>query len=217
MVVMNLITNASDALGGQPGAIVVRTGMRFMTESALRSPFSPDVLPSGSYSFVEVKDSGCGMSEETLLKIFDPFFTTKFTGRGLGLAAVLGIVRGHRGTILVDSVPGGGTTFHIYFPSFGGRANDLAEVRTTPKRVKATGTVLVVEDEDSIRKLVRAILKGEGYSVLCAADGREGMQLFGEHHREIVLILLDMSMPQMGGIEVLTQLCLLYTSDAADE
>jgi len=205
-VVMNLITNASDALGGQPGEIVMRTGVRSMNEADLRSPFSPDLLPAGTYSFVEIKDSGCGMSEETLSKIFDPFFTTKFTGRGLGLAAVLGIVRGHKGTILVESTLGGGTTFQIYFPSFVGKTIELADNRPSARRAKACGTILVVEDEDSIRHFVSTVLKGDGYTVLPAADGKEGMQVYQEHHREISLILLDLTMPQMGGIEVLKQL-----------
>ena len=116
-VVMNLITNASDSLGDGAGIIRIATGVRDADSAYLQSRYTPESLPAGSYAFVQIADTGCGMSEETLSRIFDPFFTTKFTGRGLGLAGVLGIVRSHRGTIKVESSPGAGRSSRCCCPA----------------------------------------------------------------------------------------------------
>ena len=155
-VVMNLITNASDALEGQVGAIGVRTGTLQADSAYLRSSFFPDELATGTYAYVEVEDSGCGMNEETLARIFDPFFTTKFTGRGLGLAAVLGIVRGHRGTIKVDSTPGQGTRFQVLFPCCTGTSDQGAAPGSEGLPPRGQGLVLIVEDEPSLLTFTRA-------------------------------------------------------------
>jgi signal transduction histidine kinase len=115
-VVMNLVSNASDALGDQDGAVVVRTRMVHADADVFRANYWHDELPEGDYVCLEVADNGCGMTEEILARIFEPFFSTKFTGRGLGLAATLGIVRSHRGTIQVASTPGQGSMFRVLFP-----------------------------------------------------------------------------------------------------
>jgi PAS domain S-box-containing protein len=205
-VVMNLITNASDALEGQCGVIGIRTGVREADAAFLRSPYLPEELPPGAYACVEVTDTGCGMSPETLARIFDPFFTTKFTGRGLGLAAVLGIVKGHRGTIKVDSTPGRGTVFQVLFPRYTGPSGDglVAGSEESPRR--GQGIVLVVDDEASLRTFARDVLECTGFEVREAADGREGLDLFSQHHEEIVGVLLDLTMPRMDGVEVLREL-----------
>jgi CheY-like chemotaxis protein len=205
-VIMNLITNASDALNGQAGEIHLRSGVRNATAADLRSPYFPGDLPDGSYAFVEVEDSGAGMNDETLSKIFDPFFTTKFTGRGLGLAAVLGIVRGHRGTIKVSSTPGRGTLFQVFFPSavaVTARGIEPAYEAVLPH---GQGTVLVVEDEPSLRSFAQMVLESTGFQVRTAADGQQGLEAFVEHRQEIVAVLLDLTMPRMDGLEVLRQL-----------
>lgn len=207
-VVMNLITNASEALGDQVGTIRVSTGIREMDEAGLRSPFLPDPLPAGAYAFVEVEDSGSGMDEDTLQRIFDPFFTTKFTGRGLGLAAVLGIVRGHRGTIKVTSNVGGadsGSVFTVLLPV--APETPPLKVEAPPKSLSlGQGTILVVEDEDVVRDYARAVLERAGYRVLTASDGGEGLAIFAEHRAEIDAVLLDLTMPRLDGPQVLREL-----------
>jgi PAS domain S-box-containing protein len=206
-VVMNLITNASEALGEQVGTIRLSTGVREMDEAGLRSPFLPDPLPAGTYAFVEVEDSGCGMNDETLERIFDPFFTTKFTGRGLGLAAVLGIVRGHRGTIKVTSKvgDGAGSVFTVLLPV--ARETPPLKVEPAPRSLSlGQGTILVVEDEDVVRDYAKAALERAGYRVLTASDGGEGLAIFAEHRPEIDAVLLDLTMPRLDGPEVLREL-----------
>jgi CheY-like chemotaxis protein len=149
--------------------------------------------------WIEVRDSGSGMTEATQARIFDPFFTTKFTGRGLGLAAVSGIVRGHEGRMKVVSALGQGSTFRIAFPAVErlGQTKEPAVV----KDGRGSGTVLVVDDEPALRKIARAILENSGYRVLVAEDGREAVELFRQHADTITVILLDMNMPVMGGEE----------------
>ena len=185
-IVMNLIINGAEAIGSKGGFVRVSTG----------------VLDDEADVFMEVKDSGSGMSETTKAKMFDPFFTTKFTGRGLGLAAVSGIVRGHKGKMRVDSIPGEGTTFMVSFPAVPAEVPKLVNplVLTIPV---GTGTILVIEDEACLRELSKAILKRSGYSVLLAKDGREGVEVFRQNAPGIAAVLLDMTMPVMGGHEAL--------------
>jgi signal transduction histidine kinase len=169
-VVMNLITNASDALESNVGRIRVRTGVQETAAADLRSPFLPDELSPGSYAFVEIEDTGCGMSEETMRKIFDPFFSTKFTGRGLGLAAVLGIVRGHRGTIKVESTPGQGTRFQVLLPS-AVLTTERVDLDPEVQLPRGHGTILVVDDEPSVRECAQRVLESGGFTVHAAEDG----------------------------------------------
>ncbi|MCI0682040.1 MAG: PAS domain S-box protein [Gemmataceae bacterium] len=205
-IVMNLITNASEALEGNVGAIRIATGVRQADTAYLRSPFCPDELPAGPYAYVEVEDNGCGMSDATLPRIFDPFFTTKFTGRGLGLAAVLGIVRGHRGVIKVNSTPGRGTLFEVLLPCAAAPAPGSAASAREALLPRGQGTVLVVEDEPSVRDLARRVLESGGFQVRVADDGRHGLEMFERHRAEIEAVLLDLTMPHMDGLEVLRQL-----------
>jgi PAS domain S-box-containing protein len=205
-IVMNLITNASEALEGNVGAIRIATGVRQADAAYLRSPFCPGELPAGSYAFVEVEDNGCGMSEATFPRIFDPFFTTKFTGRGLGLAAVLGIVRGHRGSIKATSTAGRGTLFEVLLPGAAAMAPSGAEAVSEASLPRGQGTILVIEDEPSVRDFARRVLEGGGFQVHAAGDGRQGLELFAKHRPEIAAVLLDMTMPRMDGLEVLRQL-----------
>ena len=201
-VVMNLITNASDALGDDRGAIVLRTGVIHADRAYLTSPHLHDELPEGDYVFLEVRDDGCGMDSATLTRIFDPFFTTKFTGRGLGLAAVLGIVRGHRGTIKVASTPESGTTFQVLLPCAGPPLTP-PPAPVAEARWRGRGTVLLVDDEEAVRLLARLALESAGFEVLAAADGRAALDLFAECGPHLAAVLLDLTMPQLGGGEVL--------------
>ena len=205
-VIMNLITNASEALGDRSGVISISTGAMECDRAYLSGTYLDEELPDGVYVYLEVTDTGCGMDEETCRKIFDPFYTTKFTGRGLGLAAVLGIMRGHKGALKVQSEPGRGTTFKILLPAVGEPA---AAVREAPPRARGwhgTGTVLLVDDEETVRTVGRQFLERAGFSVLTAADGPEALELFREHADDIVCVVLDLTMPHMGGEEAFRKL-----------
>ena len=205
-VVMNLITNASDALNGQPGVIQVRTGVRRAEGASLRSRFVPDELPAGNYAYVEVEDDGCGMDEDTLARIFDPFFTTKFTGRGLGLAAALGIVRGHRGVIHVHSRSQAGTCFQVLLPCSDQTARPAAANEPAPHAMKGHGLVLIVEDEPSLRTFTRRVLERSGFQTMDASNGKEGLERFRKCQGQIAAVLLDVTMPHMDGLEMLREL-----------
>ncbi len=198
-VVMNLVTNASEAIGERAGTVILRTRAVTYTKADLVAAFPGQLLDPGRYVRLEVQDNGCGMDVETIGRIFDPFFTTKFTGRGLGLSAMLGIVRGHRAGLRVESATDKGTTFILLFPA---SETALEVVPSAPTSAPtATGTVLVVDDEGIIRELARGALQGAGFQVLEARDGLEGVQLFEKEKDNIHLVLLDMTMPRMGGAE----------------
>ena len=204
-VVMNLITNASEAIGDAPGDVRLQTGSMYVGREKLVQSYTHDDLPPGEYVFVEVADTGCGMSEETLQNIFDPFFTTKFTGRGLGLAALLGIVRRHRGTIFVSSQLGAGTTFRVLLPASDAERTAERGRNDEADSWRASGRVLVIDDEPGIRRVARLLLEEAGFEVELAADGDEGVEMIQGEAGLPDLILLDLTMPRKGGIEVLTE------------
>lgn len=185
-IVMNLITNASDAIGDRPGTITLRT---------LAST-------SGSNEVIlEVSDSGMGMDTDTLQRIFDPFFTTKFSGRGLGLAAVMGIVKGHHGQIRIRTSPGDGTTFKIFFPAAAPTADPVGPAVDDISDWRGHGTVLVAEDEEGVREIARRMLADLGFRTLVATDGREAVGIMAREGKDVAAVLLDLSMPRMGGRE----------------
>jgi PAS domain S-box-containing protein len=204
-IVMNLVINASEAIGDNEGVIGITTGAMDCTADDLRSDQLVEPVPPGRYVFLEVTDTGCGMAEETRTRIFDPFFTTKFTGRGLGLAAVLGIVRTHQGTLKVTSERGRGTTFRVLFPATARTATPEAAGATAPLR-QGAGTVLLVDDEEPVRGVVSQMLERCGFRPLVACDGREAVELFRRHGAEIVCVLLDLAMPRMDGAETFREL-----------
>ncbi len=191
-IVMNLVINGGEAIGTEAGTLRVSTGVTDLEGGTDGKP--------GRYVYMEVKDSGIGMSAATQANMFDPFFTTKFTGRGLGLAAVSGILRGHKGKMELDSALGKGTTFRVLFP-----AVEVPTLRVEkappPPAFRGTGTILVVDDEPAVRRLAQMILEQRGYSVLVAGDGREAVNLFRDNAPKIVAVLLDMTMPVMSGKE----------------
>ena len=198
-VIMNLITNANEANGDESGRIIVRSGVTQVDTEYLESCVEDSADQPGQYVFVEVSDSGCGMDEVTQRRIFEPFFTTKFTGRGLGMSAMQGIIRGHRGAIHIDSKRGEGTTFKVLLPV----SEEGMLITKTTKDVLAlphiAGTVLVVDDEEDVRELAVSLLEEMGCSVFEAADGEQGLKLFQLHQDEINLVILDLTMPKMGG------------------
>jgi PAS domain S-box-containing protein len=207
-VVMNLIINASDAIGERSGVITVAAGATHCDEDYLRKTHLHNDLTPGLYVHLEVSDTGCGMSPETLSRIFEPFFTTKFTGRGLGLAAVIGIVRSHHGALKVYSELGKGTTFKILLPVMGTSAGPALDpaAGATVDNWRGSGTVLLVDDEESLRALGAKMLGAMGFSVLLAADGRDAVDLYRQRGGEIALVLLDLTMPRMDGIQAFGEL-----------
>jgi two-component system cell cycle sensor histidine kinase/response regulator CckA len=211
-VVMNLLTNASDALADRPGLITLTTGLRECGPEVLgQSPMTQQLAP-GRYVMLEVCDTGCGMDASVQSQLFDPFFTSKSTGRGLGMSAVLGVVRGHNGGILVSSEPGRGTAISVLFPAKAFAAAVAAKplspltVMATPVASPLSGTVLVVDDEAPLRLLVEQIFKRMGLHVLTAADGEEAVACFREKAAEISFVLLDLTMPKMDGLKTLAEL-----------
>ena len=200
-IIMNLVINASDALDDQSGIVSLSTGLmradrQYLSESRLAVD-----LPAGDYVFLEISDSGCGMSEETLARIFDPFFTTKFTGRGLGLAATLGIVRGHKGAIHVTSELGRGTTFKLLLPAAGGRPEPVDQATTVEDPWRGSGTVLIVDDEETVRTVAARMVESFGFEAVLVSDGREAVARFAEDPSRFTVVLLDLTMPVMGGDE----------------
>ncbi len=205
-VVMNLILNASEAIGDGNGAITVGLRSRTLTREQLASRWTHDDLPAGEYVECEVRDTGAGMTDETLARIFDPFFSTKFTGRGLGLAAVLGIVRAHRGTVEVDSEPARGTSFRLLLPACG-RVRPAPAAPAPALEWRASGTALIVDDEESVRRLASAMFVRLGFDeVLLASGGVEGLERFRERAHDIRVVLLDVTMPDMDGEAVLERM-----------
>jgi PAS domain S-box-containing protein len=199
-IVMNLAINASEAIGERSGVISIATGCRNCDRSYLEETWLNDDLAEGPYVFIEVADNGCGMEAKTVERIFEPFFTTKFTGRGLGMAAILGIVRGHKGAIKVYTEPGKGSTFRVYFPA----SEKPAEASRAPgadKRWRGEGTVLLVDDEETVRTVGTEMLTELGFKVLQANDGKEALQLYQSKQEQIALVLMDLNMPRLNGEE----------------
>jgi len=205
-VVMNLITNAAEAVADRGGEILLSTGSGYCSRKHLAGAYLNDHLEEGCYVHLEVKDTGQGMASDTLERIFDPFFSTKFMGRGLGLAAVLGIVRSHQGAIFLKSLPLRGTTFRVLFPALGEplrREEDQPEAHLA---WRGSGTVLLVDDEEMVRMVGGRMLERLGFSVVGANGGAEAIAHFQEHHEQIQCVLLDLTMPQMDGKQTLQEL-----------
>ncbi len=203
-IVMNLVLNAAEAIGDKPGEITVTTFVRQADAADLRTALHQPELPSGDYVGLEVKDTGCGMSAETRSRIFEPFFTTKFSGRGLGLAAVLGIVQSHRGALFVESTPGAGSTFRLLLQAHAKAVPPAPPAANGLPRL--TGTVLVIDDEDAVREVLGAVLRRSGMTPLVAASGDEGLRIFAAQGNRVDLILLDLTMPGLSGEETLRAL-----------
>jgi len=204
--IMNLVINASEAIGDRDGIISIKTGLVRCDQDYLRSAQFHGDLQGGHYVYFEVTDNGCGMDAATIEKIFDPFFTTKFTGRGLGLAAVLGVVRGHRGALKVYSEPGKGTIFKVLFPTASVSAEMTSAKPTTTARWKGSGTILLIDDEEIVLAVGQKMLKSLGFNVMTANDGREAVQMVRRHTHEIRCVIIDLTMPHMDGEETFREL-----------
>ena len=200
-VLMNLVINAGEAIGeGNPGKVAISTSLaRF--DSVFTDSAGQQIEP-GRYVCIEVRDTGHGISEDARSKIFDPFFTTKFAGRGLGLAAVAGIIRAQKGAIVVESEPGRGSAFSVYLPLAGAEPHTAEEVPGGAARA----TVLVVDDDDDVRNVIATVLRRKGYRALTAPDGPEALAIAGREEGAIDAAVLDMVMPVMGASELLPAL-----------
>jgi len=197
-LVMNLVINGAEAIGECGGSVKVTTEVTHLNGAAAAAMQSGFAVPEGRYVTLRVRDTGCGMDAQTRARIFDPFFTTKFTGRGLGLAAVSGIVRGHRAGLWLESEPGGGTEFAIHFPVSVSDAEPERD-ESLAFAEPGTGTILVVDDEPVVLRTARLALQRYGYTVLTAQNGKEAVDLFRAVASEIDLVLLDMTLPVMPG------------------
>lgn len=202
-IIMNILTNASDALGDEAGTIRIDTGVQRVTDAVVQDALPRRVVQERDYAFLEISDTGCGMDSETLSRIFEPFFSTKFTGRGLGLSAALGIVRRHHGFIKVRSAPGEGTTFLMLVPLVAQPSKTKVSRGGAHPVPMASGSILVVDDEQPVREVARSVLELEGFHVIEAEDGHEGVRRFRAHSSDIGAVLLDMTMPRMDGAETL--------------
>jgi len=212
-IVMNLLINASEAMADRAGEIVVTTRLCTLDARQLEQSRLQERPPAGHFVGLQVTDAGCGMDAATLQRVFDPFFTTKFTGRGLGMAAVLGIVRSHHGAIFIASTPEQGTTVHVLFPvdaaaqTADAPAANVAPATGRPSwKAAAPYQVLIVDDEEMVRKVCAEMVRCLGGTPLLAADGDEAQQVYASHQQDIACVLLDLTMPKRDGVQVLREL-----------
>ena len=205
-VIMNLVINASEAIGDESCVITLSTGVVHIDAGYHDAVLMDSELEVGDYVVLEVTDDGCGMSPEMQAKIFDPFFTTKFAGRGLGLAAVLGIARGHGGALEVRSEPGAGTSFRVLFPASCDAVRSAAPVSNAAEPWRVEGTVLVADDEPAMRKILARMLRKFGLEPVLVADGKEAVEAFQADPARFSLVLLDLTMPRLDGEQAFTEL-----------
>ncbi|MEI6703872.1 MAG: response regulator, partial [Deltaproteobacteria bacterium] len=207
-IVMNLIINASEAIGKEHGEIRVSLATTAIKTGQSEQDYNGNTIPPEEYVCLEVTDNGCGMDEETKWRIFEPFFTTKFTGRGLGMSAVLGIIKSHGGALQLYSQLGQGTTFKVYLPvPKKNYTEDEGQKQSVPSAPwHGSGTILLVEDEEPIRIIAKALLNKFGFTVLEAVNGKEALELYQRNATDIKLVMTDMGMPIMDGYELFYKL-----------
>jgi CheY-like chemotaxis protein len=204
---MNLIINASEAIGEAHGEIRVSLTIATVIDGVSEKDYSGKIIVPGRYVCLEVADNGSGMDEETKRRIFEPFYTTKFTGRGLGMSAVLGIIKSHGGALQLISHQGQGTIFKVFLPV---QKHEFTEQESLPFTVSATwrgsGTLLLAEDEEQVRLILKSMLETIGFTVIEASNGTEALELYHRHSGAISLIITDLGMPEMNGYELFREL-----------
>ena len=206
-VVMNLIINAAEAIGDAEGEIDVKLTKVKITAEQPEKDHLGMIIPPGRYICFEVIDNGCGMDDETRRKIFEPFYTTKFTGRGLGMSAVLGIITAHNGALQLESQPGQGTTFKVYLPvQISSSESGEAHRKAVPAPWLGSGTILLAEDEVQVKSIASAMLQKLGFTVLDAANGKEALELYQQNAADITMVMTDMGMPVMNGYDLFYKL-----------
>jgi CheY-like chemotaxis protein len=202
-ILVNLLQNAVEAIGERTGEVRITASILSLTNLDMARWSVAGLAPApGRYAILEVKDSGCGIAPESVGKVFDPFYTTKFLGRGLGLSAVLGIVRRHQGGICVDSTPGVGTTVSVAFPAILPDASEVA----SDLLAKKSGAVLLIDGDVFVREFVTGVLTRQGIPVLTASNGERGVELFRERHRDIALVMVDTDAQGISGAAVIRRL-----------
>ena len=207
-VIMNLIINASESIGTEQGEVKISlTKLEVIADKSIED-YNGQLIPAGEYICLEVIDNGCGMNKETLEKIFEPFYTTKFTGRGLGMSAVLGIIKSHAGALQLFSQLGQGTTFKVYLPALINELNGDENESSSTHSVswEGSGTLLLVEDDENVRSLAKEFLEILGYTILEAVNGKEALEMYKNNSAEINLVFTDMGMPVMDGYELFEKL-----------
>jgi len=203
----NLATNAWEAFGDGRGAIRLSIKTVSSADIPTTNRFPVDWQPlDNAYACLEVADVGCGIADHDIEKLFDPFFSTKFTGRGLGLPVVLGIVRAHGGAVTVESEPGRGSVFRVFFPVSAEEVPRQPDKAAKAPELEGGGTVLLVEDEEMLRHMAEAMLTRLGFKALAAKDGVEAVEVFRQHQDTIRCVLCDLTMPRMNGWETLAAL-----------
>jgi CheY-like chemotaxis protein len=203
-IIMNLVINASEALGEHDGIITLSTSLVRPAPGFFEGAVLAPPEPAADFLQLEVSDTGAGMTPETIAKIFDPFYTTKFAGRGLGLAAVQGIIRSHHGGLKVRSAPDRGSIFTLFLPATAVAPAEAAQPRrATATPWKQQGRALIIDDEDHVLKVTAGLLQSCGMQTELARDGYEGIDLFRTHPNDFDLVVLDMTMPRLSGEETL--------------
>jgi len=205
-VIMNLTLNASEAIGDKEGRITIKTATMKMGSAELNDRFKAPASPTGTYVMLEIEDTGCGIPAESLSRIFEPFYTTKFTGHGLGLAAAAGIVKSHKGAIHAFSRLGSGSTFQVLFPATTPSKDPFESDHDQAVNWRESGLVLVVDDEPSVRTVASRMLESFGFTTVTAVDGMDGVERFRQHAGDLRLVLLDLTMPRMGGEEAFVEM-----------
>lgn len=205
-VVVGIITNSVESFDNNSGQIDINAGVMNCDAAYFHNTYLKETLPEGRYAFIEISDNGCGMNNKTLQKIFDPYFSTKFTGRGLGLAAVLGIIRSHGGAISVHSTPRAGSTFRIVFPYHEPIIETRPQDKPLPEHTIKKLAILLVDDEAPVLDIGKKLIEKAGFSVITAIDGKSALNLYRDNNDIISCVLLDFSMPGMGGIETMAEL-----------
>jgi len=212
-VIMNLLTNAAESITEQPGFVRLATGLQNCDHTFLAASLLDKKPEPGRYVFLEVSDTGCGMCAETMERLFDPFFTTKFFGRGLGMSAVMGIMKSHNGALFVQSAPGSGTTFKAFFPASDATLPGISPQEKAPSvensimtKAPLSGVALVVDDERNVLRTCKKMVELCGFTVITARDGIEAVARFREHTEEIDIVLLDLTMPNMDGIAAMNEI-----------
>ena len=205
-IVMNLILNAVEAVDSQNGRVNILTGVQYCDQNYLDSRWVKFDIEAGEYVFFEVSDNGVGMNEETRARLFEPFYTTKFTGRGLGMSAVQGIVKGHGGAIILYSEPGSGTTFKVLLPTSKEKPDLRPKRKSTKYRPGDQQMVLIIDDDEEVRNTIQRVLVRHGYVTELAENGEFGIQMFEQFKDELQLVLVDLTMPGIGGLEVFRQM-----------
>jgi PAS domain S-box-containing protein len=206
-VVMNLIINASEAIGTDQGEVNVSLAKLEVIADKIFEDYNGKPIPPGQYACLEVTDNGCGMDEATISRLFEPFYTTKFTGRGLGMSVVLGIIKSHDGALQLFSKLGQGTSFKVYLPALVNElCGDENESSTASEAWQGSGTILLVEDEEQVRLIAKELLEMFGFTVLEAESGKEALEVYQNNSTEITLVFTDMGMPVMDGYELIEKL-----------